>query len=741
MSYGGIGERPYFRRIMKTRIAVAAGTILLVFAMNGMAQHKQKLTVETIFGGSLYEPAPSEMRWAPDGRRVAYFLPEGSDGRALWVLDAPTGKKTRVLSPDQVREMAPSSEDASISERERARRNRYDTPSYSWAPDADRILLTSAGRLHVYTLSSGSAVLLAPSKTGLLDAKFSPDGKWVSFIDRHDIWAVPSSGGKEKQLTFGGNELLLHGEPDWIYEEEFDLHTCYEWAPDSRHIAFLELDESVVPVYPIVDQLRSQASVEMQRYPKSGDPNPKVRAGAVNLDSSQVTWGDRTAEYIPRIGWADSNSFVMQLLSRTQNELELLEVNAQNGSSRRIISEQDPNWVDIGGDLRFLSGGSRFLWTSDRTGFRHIFLYDRNGQLVRQITTGDWVVYEIAGIDEPGGWIYYMSNQTSTIGRNLFRIRMDGSNPERITNAPGSHRITMNTQATGYVDSFSSMTRRQEIEVRDLGARRETGLFHARALDEFDLVAPEMSELKTPDDATVRIVLYKPKKLTPNRKYPVLVYAYGMPGSPAIQDAWPSNRGLFHQFLVQEGFVVALVDDRTSAIPGHKYAVAAHQRVGPVAAKDHEFAVQYLKSLPYVNGAAIGIWGWSGGGFTAAYHVTHTRLFTAGIAGAPVTDWRLYDSVYTERYMGLPAEVPEAYDRASVLRAAPDYKGRLLLIYGGQDDNVHPQNTIQLVQALIRNKKQFDLMEYPDKTHGITGASDNIHLHTMIFDFLKRYLR
>lgn len=247
--------------------------------------------------------------------------------------------------------------------------------------------------------------------------------------------------------------------------------------------------------------------------------------------------------------------------------------------------------------------------------------------------------------------------------------------------------------------------------------------------------------LSTPDGATVRVLTYRPRKLDPNRKYPVLVYVYGMPGVPTIQDAWPGNRGLFHQFLVQQGFIVALIDDRTSAIPGHRYAVAGRHNLGPVAAKDHEFAVQYLKSLPYVDENAIGVWGWSGGGFTVTYHMTHTHLFKAGIAGAPVTDWRLYDSVYTERYMGLPAEEPDAYEQSSSVASAAGDQGGLLLIYGTEDDNVHPQNTIQLIHALIRNKKQFELMVYPDKTHGITGTAENIHLYTMIYEFLRKNLQ
>jgi dipeptidyl-peptidase-4 len=299
----------------------------------------------------------------------------------------------------------------------------------------------------------------------------------------------------------------------------------------------------------------------------------------------------------------------------------------------------------------------------------------------------------------------------------------------------------MNPQATALVDSWSALPQTQQIRLSDLSSGKEEDLFRHRALEELDLVAPEMKEVKTPDGATVRVLLYKPRNLEPGRKYPVLVYAYGMPGVPTIQDAWPGNRGLFHQFLVQQGFVVALVDDRASSIQGHVHAVSGYKKLGSLAAHDHATAVQYINSLPFADGDRIAIWGWSGGGFTATYHMTHTDLFKAGIAGAPVTDWRLYDSIYTERYMGRPQDNPEAYDAASSVLQAEKCRGPLLLIYGTQDDNVHPQNTIQLANALIRSRKQFDLMMYPDKTHGITGAADNVHLYTMIYDFLTRNLR
>ena len=715
--------------------------LMLQFASGTRAEQKVPLTIEAIFGDKSYEPVPSELRWSPDGNRLGYFLPTALGEREFWVLNIGTGDTRRVLSSDRARELAPSPDQAPIGEIERTRRIRYGVSSYVWDHDGNHILFVSSGRLYHYDLATLKAACLAPLKNGLTDARFSPDGKWVSFIYEHDIWVVPSAGGRETRLTLGGGKLLLHGEPDWLYQEEFDMRSGYQWSPDSGSIVFIELNESSVPVYPLIEQSSENASVENQRYPKAGDPNPVARIGIVSLKGRKTVWLDKTAEYIPRIDWADNGAITAQLLNRAQNELQLMEVNAKTGRSRTLLTETDAAWLEVSDNLTFLSGGREFLWTSNRSGFQHMYLYSRDGRSLTQVTSGDWVVSDIVGVDEPNGWIYYQSNQFEDIGLNLFRVRKDGSGTERLTRDSGTHKVYMNGQHTAMVDFYSSLTRPQEIHVHDLSRQKEIELFKPRDLSEYDLVRPEMKELKTPDGALIRLLLYKPVDIKQGQMHPLVVYVYGMPGSPTIQDAWYGRRGLFHQFLVQQGFLVAQIDDRSSALPGHKYAVSAYRNLGTLAAKDHEYALRYLKTLPFVDGAASAVWGWSGGGYTAAYHMTHTKLFKAGIAVAPVTDWRLYDSVYTERFMGMPDDESDAYDRASAVKAAPDYSGRLLLMHGTLDDNVHPQNTIQLIRALIEKLKQFDLMLYPGKTHSIPGVSDSIHLYTKIYDFLEWNLR
>ena len=360
--------------------------------------------------------------------------------------------------------------------------------------------------------------------------------------------------------------------------------------------------------------------------------------------------------------------------------------------------------------------------------------------MIRQLTEGDWEVFAIDGVDEDGGWVYFSANRDNPIGRDFYRVKLDGSSLERLTEGKGSHRIDLNPSASAFLDSFSAMTDTGRTTFHDLATDRSLPFHEQLAVDQLDLVEPEWKLLDTSDGAKVGLLLLKPSELE-NKKYPVLVYVYGMLGAPTIRDAWGGNRYLFHQFLAQKGYVVAVVDDRTSAIWGHKYAVLGDHNVGPLSAKDHEVAVNYLKALPFVDGERMAVWGWSGGGFSTAYHMTHTKLFKVGIAGSPVTDWHLYDTIYTERYMGTPRGDPEAYERTSSVKAAANYSGRMLIIHGTQDDNVHPQNTIQLVNALIENRKQFDLMLYPGKTHAVRGKDQNIHLWTMVYEYLERYLK
>ncbi len=764
-----------FRRHTVTVILLAA---LWVVTPSGAGAQpaKKALTIEAIFDDGLAAPQPSKLRWVGDGHLSYLFKAksdeqdgadhgegEAGDGEAkkdddeakkkgsdLWLLDVATGEKQLLVAAGEIRRMVPKPD---LDERERTRRSRFRVPSYRFSPDGKRILFTRTGQLVLYSVESEEWTVLAPSKHGVLDPKFSPDGDQVAFVYQHDVWLAPVDGGDQRRLTRGGHELLLHGDLDWVYPEELGVRTGYHFSPDGRYIAFLEMDESPVPVYPISEQVAWQATVDLQRYPKPGDPSPKVRVGIVDVSPQRgadgetprgrTAWLDRAAEYIPRIDWADAGHLAVQLLNRGQDELELVLADPATGRSRSVFFERDEHWLNVTNDLTFLDDGQHFLWTSHRSGLRHVYLYDRQGKLVRQLTDGEFQVGAIQGVDEEGGWVYYTANADNLLGSDFYRVKLDGSATERLTREKGTHSIDMNPAASAWMDNFSALdvgeVRRRTLH--HLASGQVTELYRDRDLAEYGLVQPELVELKAAGGALVRVQLMKPTRLKRGKKHPVLIYVYGMAGVPTIRDSRRgAKRFLFHQFLVQQGYVVAYVDDRSSSIPGHKYAIAADHDVGPLAAADAAVAVAHLRSLRYVDPDRLAIWGWSGGGFTTAFQLGHTDFYKVGIAGAPVIDWRLYDSIYTERYMGLPEDDPEAYERTSALAGAADLNGRLLLIHGTHDDNVHPQNTLKMMDALIKARKQFDVMMYPNKTHGITGGDHNVHLYTMIFEYLERHL-
>ena len=722
------------------RRVLFAALIIVPFALaeGQPGRPGKQLTIEAIFGGELSAPAPSQIRWMPDGN-LSYFLSDDG-GRNLWLFDTTSLERRIVVTADELSELAPSPSQATQEERERTRRTRFGVPGYLWAPDGQSILFTSSGRLLVYDVDTKEVEHLAASKNNVLDPKFSPNGRSIAFVYDHDIWIVPTAGGEARQLTFGGTDLILHGDLDWVYPEELRVRTGYHWSPDSRHIAYLELDETLVPTYPITDLVTRQATVDLQRYPKPGDPNPRVRAGIVDVETGRTAWIDRAAEYIPRINWKDGDTVAIQLLNRGQDTLELIYVDPKSGRSQSIRTENDPHWINVPRALRFLDDG-QFLWTSERTGFRHVYLHDKDGRIIRALTEGDWQVVGIAGYDAERGIVYFTANRDNPIGRDLYRVQLDGTGVERVTDGKGTHQITMSPKAAAYLDRYASMTEPGGTTFHDVASGRAATFHEQVSLDDYDLVTPEWTLLDAPDGAKVGLLLMKPKKLEPGKKYPLIAYVYGMPGFGTIRDSWGGSRFLFHQFLVQQGYVVAHIDDRTAAVWGHQYATLGDHNIGPLAVEDHAVAVEYLTGLPYIDSENTGVWGWSGGGFTTTFHMTHTDLFKIGIAGAPVTDWHLYDSIYTERYMGVPEDDPEAYERTSSVVDTENYRGRMLIIHGSHDDNVHPQNTFTLIDGLIKNRKQFDLMFYPNKTHGIRGTNEVIHLWTMVFDYMERHLK
>jgi dipeptidyl-peptidase-4 len=713
-------------------LAATLLAVLLVSLSPAIAGTERSLSVEAIYGDELGGPHFSSARWAPDGQRLVYQIDDREESRELWLADLRSGEKRLLLGPDVLERLAGSSRQGGPTR----------TAVYHWSPDGKALLVaeSAGGRVGLLRVESGEETNLTPEEWGSTDAKFSPDGAWVSFVRDHDLWIVPAGGGEARRLTSGGSETLLHGEADWVYTEEFDVRTGYHWSPDGNFIAFLEMDEQSVPRYALLDESKLQATVNWQHYPKPGEPNPRVRVGIVEIESGRTAWIDRRAEYVPRIDWADTGTVAVQLLNRAQTELELILADPRTGRSRPLLVERDEHWVNVTHDLTFLDGGEELLWSSERSGYRHIYRYRRDGTLLARLTEGQWEVCGIEGVDEAGGWVYFTSEEDNRLGNDLYRVALDGGARERLTADHGTHRITLNEQGTAYLDEFSSKSTPPRKLLRAVGGDSGILLHEVPPVDDLGLVEPEFVELRASDGGLVRVKLLKPRHIAAGSKLPVLVYVYGGPRSPVVRDSWRHQSELFHQLLVQRGFVVAAVDDRASSLMGHKHEIALSRNWGPVAAEDHRVAVDYLRSLPFVDPERLAVWGWSGGGYTTCYHMTRTGLFKVGVAVAPVTDWTLYDSIYTERYMGLPEDEPEAYERTSILGAAEGLSGKLLLVHGTGDDNVHPQNTTRLLRELIDAGRPVDLMLYPNKRHGIRGAEDRIHLFNKIVAYLEENL-
>lgn len=721
------------------------GCLFLVLLCLPLTAPAQELTLEEIFSAEgLAGPRPEQLQWSPDGGSLTYILEDAAaNERNLWVVEVQGGRPRLLVSHQQLASLAPSLDDATDDERERERRRRYAVASYLWSPDSGSLLFTSAGSLFLYELESGRAREVTPGLDGVRHPKFSPDGKFVSFVYQHDLWLADLTDRRLRRLTTGGSPDLLHGDLDWVYPEEFGVRDGHLWSPDSERIAFLETDQSKVPSYPLTTLTTAEATVHLQRYPKAGDPNPKVRLGVLEVSDphSEVAWFDSGAEYLPRFSWTPDNRLVVQSLDRSQKNLRVESIDTSTAKRTLLLTERDRNWINIHDDLRFVDG-DEFLWSSERSGLRHLYLYASDGTLLRQLTEGSWEVTAIAGVDQEAGVVYFTANRDHPIGSDLYAVRLTGGEVRRVTNGLGAHRVTMNPAATAFADERSTLKSPGAVVIGSPGGDPDRVIHQPKPVERSAWAEPELSVIDTADGAQIRTLLLKPRRLERGKKYPLVIYVYGGPHSPTIRDAWDTRgRYQFHQRLVQQGFIVAYVDDRASSRLGHKYEVAAAKNYGPTALTDQLIAVERFKQLPFVDPDRIGIWGWSGGGFATCFALTHSDVFRAGIAVAPVTDWRFYDSIYTERYMGLPDEEPEAYRRTSALEQADRLQGRLLLMHGTADDNVHPQNTMAMIDALIEAGKPYDLQLYPGQTHGISSAKDRLHAFRAMEQFWIRELR
>jgi len=578
---------------------------------------------------------------------------------------------------------------------------------------------------------------------------FSPDGRWVAFVKNYDLFVVDVESATERRLTTDGSETLRNGYADWVYFEELYGRNwkVFWWSPDSRRIAFLQTDNSMVPRFTIVNDQEFKQNVEVTAYPKPGEPNPQVRLGIVTALGGTPVFADLSS-YSPAdmlvsgVGWwPDSSAAYAYVQNRIQTWLDVCRIGAGDGSLTRVLRDQTEAWVESPGELRFLKDGS-FLIASERTGYQRLYRYKPDGSLVGPVEMSashdDWEMRGVSLVDEASGWIYFSANLDDPIASNFYRVKLDGGPVQRLTSEPGSHSVSVDPTGKWFIDTWSSRTQPTRCMLRnaaDGAVLRVLDSNPVYALD--DYVLPELEAVQIPmaDDFLVEAEIIKPADFDPARKYPVWFSTYGGPHAPTVSNSWGGGR-TWDRALANEGMIVFHADPRSASAKGARSAWACYRQMGVSELADIEQAIAWLVSQGYVDARRIGISGHSYGGFMTAFAMTHSKTFAYGVAGAPPTDWRLYDSIYTERYMDTPANNPAGYDATSVIKAAGQLHGNLLLIHGAIDDNVHAQNSIAFSRALQRAGKDFEMMLYPGYRHGIWGG----HYSSLTMDFMKRIL-
>ena len=702
------------------------------------------LTVEKIYAnGPLAGVPPKDLQWSPDGRHLTYI-----DGGELIDLEPGTGKSHVLISRAKLQPLlgAPSG-----NEQDKDHRARYGAASYIWAPDSRHLLFDASGRLWLFDLSTSIGLQIGFTGAGSGDdPKFSPDGSSVSFIRNHSLVVLHlrEPGTPTTVVAQSSDATILNGEVDWVYQEELAVRTNYHWAPDSKGLAFLQMNEAEVPVYPLTDWIPMHARVVGQRYPQPGDANPTVRVGAVMADGGRVFWVKLPMadgqDYIPRFGWLDRKTVWIETLTRDHKHRAIYFADMAEGATRKMLEIDDAKFLDEDYDVTAEAGWLALTNWSD--GHRQIYLYrydathplSGEAKLERQLTKGDFDVAKVYHVDTARKMVQYASNEGNVQEQQLWEASFDGQR-KQITKEPGTHEATFGPHGDGYVDRFSTRMSAPQLSV--CGATAACHVFwETHALDPYKLRTPEPMEVKAHDGTALYATLLLPEGATSAASVPLIVNPYGGPGPQEVANRWADGL-LFDELLAQHGFAVLHADNRGTGMRGRDFAQASYHNFGPVQLEDQLTVVDAaLAKYPQLDPKRLGWWGWSWGGTFTLYAMTHSDRFRAGVSVAPVTDWRNYDSIYTERYMSLPADFPDGYKDFSVVNSVAKLHGRLLLVHGTGDDNVHMANSIQLIQALIEAQKPYDLQLYPRKTHSIAGPDVRTHLYNRIMAQFEMYL-
>ncbi|WP_370167301.1 DPP IV N-terminal domain-containing protein [Marisediminitalea sp.] len=710
------------------------------------------LTIERIYESpSLAGSSPRSLKVAPDGKRVTYLQGKQSDYERLdlWEYNIASGESRLLFDSDEL-----SSGEETLSDEEKARRERMRLSgtgivSYQWSADGTALLFPMGGDVFYHKLGEPGAKQLLNTEAFETDIKLSPKGNYISFIRDQNLYVKHIASGEETAITTNGGGNLKYGMAEFVAQEEMGRMTGYWWSPDEQYIAFTEVDETPVDIITRSEIYADEIKMIEQKYPSAGTPNVKIRLAIQHLKTEQRNWVDLGKDediYLARGKWMpDSEHFTYQWQNRTQQELELRSVNVKTHSQEVLLTESSNTWVNLHDDFTFINQGKQFIWASERDGFKHLYLFNSDGTLVRQLTKGEWVVDQLEAVDEKAGKVYFTGRKDTPLESHLYSVNLKGGDVSKLTVREGYHHITFSGDASIYIDMSSTANTPFQVSLHKASGKQITWL-EENKLDANhpltpyvkDWIKPEFGTITNDEGIELYYRLYKPAKL--EGKHPVIVYLYGGPHAQVVNNQWGGNRGLLMQHWVSKGYVVFSIDNRGSNYRGKAFEEPIYKAMGSVEVDDQVTGVKFLHTLPYVDKERIGVYGHSYGGYMTLMSMFKAGdYFKAGVSGAPVTTWRLYDTHYTERYMGNPNTDSDAYDASSVFPYAQDLKGPLLIYHGMADDNVLFTHSTKLYKHLQDMGKPFEVMDYPGKKHSIRGKQTGIHLYHTITNFFDRH--
>lgn len=712
--------------------------LFILFALSASTFAQKKITVEEIYSGAFRTEGMDELQSLKNSNQYTVLnFNRTQRNMQIDLYDFATLKKVATL----------------IDSKDHATLPMIDTYSFNHKED---MILIACNSEQIYRHSFVADYFLYDLKskklTKLFDYKiqeptFSPDGNMIAYAKDNDLFTYNLNSKEIKQITNDGQKnAIINGIADWVYEEEFAFVRAFDWNNSSDKIAYIKFDESEVPEFSM--DIYTQGLYPTQqvfKYPKAGEKNAIVSLHIFDLNNNatqNVDFSDKQDFYIPRIKWTnDSNILSAQVMNRHQNTLELMMIDATKNSKKRILLDSDDAYVDVTDNLTFLRNNS-FIWTSEKDGFNHIYHYTNTGKLINQVTSGNWEVTKYYGLNEKTQTIYYQSVENGSINRDIYSIKLNGKNKKRLSSKTGTNNATFSPNFEHYILTFSNTSTPTEYSLHSaidgkILQQIKNNEKLSQKLTEYNLPKKEFFTLTTSQGHELNAWIIKPTNFDATKKYPVLMHQYSGPGSQQVDNGWNSSDDYFHYLLTQEGYIVVTVDGRGTGYKGAEFKKCTYKELGKFEVEDQIEAAKIIGNYPYVDKSRIGIWGWSYGGFMSSNCILKGNdVFKTAVAVAPVTTWRLYDTIYTERFLQTPQENPTGYDQNSPINFAKDLKGNYLIIHGSADDNVHVQNTMLMVEALIQHNKQFDWGIYPDKNHGIYGGATRVQL----FNKIKNYL-